>query len=524
MEKAPDIWLCSACPEQAEASDLYRGADGSVTLLDGAPRAADETPVRAQDARKLYAKYGLQLCEHLRGLYTLVICLANGTTVLFQDEFGGALPLYFAPTQSGYCVSTSLGKLLRSTGLPRALDTHSAELFLHYGVVPGARTLVQGVRKLPQMRIAVLRTPFSLSWRLNRYAKTGPDEMPGEAEYFSTFGESLRASCEDITGPLCTALSGGYDSNLILHTLREQTDAPIEALSVGGRSGVDETGVAAQLAALRGNVRFRSRLVGPQTLEHLPDMVFRLQGAVYERGIFLQYELAELARQANASYVILGEGADQVMDVQYGQPLAFLMRALRGIRLPPREMLGLVVLKKNALMLRGVGITPRYPYLHERFVPTARALARQNGTSKAFHKRAVSGALPPEAAVLLQKVGGSTQLKPLFADDLSYERVCAAVRRLPLNRPGRRIRDRYGAEEALRNYCLAMLYLHLFERIFLSGEYDSRFDLPRLDEPLSAFLDALPSDAPSYPLPTPRGRNPVQRLAVRCVKKALHRK
>ena len=76
-------------------------------------------------------------------------------------------------------------------------------------------------------------------------------------------------------------LSAGYDSNSILSYIkRAQPGSRVEAFSIGGQRGINETDDARTIARMYSNVSFHSSLVGPHTLEYLDEIVHMLEGSV----------------------------------------------------------------------------------------------------------------------------------------------------------------------------------------------------------------------------------------------------
>ena len=60
-------------------------------------------------------------------------------------------------------------------------------------------------------------------------------------------------------------------------------------------------------------------LTDKDTLSTLPDLVWRLEGAVYEVGNFLQYELNRTLAENGVKRIFCGECADQVLHEDYLQ-------------------------------------------------------------------------------------------------------------------------------------------------------------------------------------------------------------
>ena len=183
---------------------------------------------------------------------------------------------------------------------------------------------------------------------------------------------------------------------------------------------------------------------------------------MYERGIFLQYELSRLIHMHSGHRLICGECADQVFHAkayQQAQEGTFLFDYFHT----PYEMAANVVLKKSALMLRSFGITGAYPFLDMNVLRLGYRTRARNGIDKHFHKEQCHKYLPDYVCASLSKVGGSTSLCALV--DPSFDAISAA-KKLRYYSDAFRITEKYERREAELDYFFSLKYLLSFERQF----------------------------------------------------------
>ena len=259
------------------------------------------------------------------------------------------------------------------------------------------------------------------------------------------------------------ALSGGFDSNMLLYLVKSLfPTTKVDCFSVGGTIGTNEISTAYSIAQKYDNVNFTSALVSSSTLDSFDDIVFRLQGCTYERGIFLQYELAKMLHSHNCTHLICGECADQVFhsdsykDLDEG-------RFLYGYKESPFEMASYVVLKKSAVMLNSFGITGIYPYLDTGVVEIGAMTRLKNGDNKAFHRQQCKKYIPKDIFNSLCKVGGSTQLLPLMDKGKDYEMLCKKSKYYDSTF---RFTEKYPRQESIMDYYLSLQFIESFERQF----------------------------------------------------------
>ena len=101
-------------------------------------------------------------------------------------------------------------------------------------------------------------------------------------------------------------LSNGYDSNLILHTIRSFINRRIHAFTIGGKKGRNEIPFVSNNLRSYNNIVHHTGIVDECIFEYFPDIVWRLDGTLYEGGVFLQYALSKLAREKGAYCMICG--------------------------------------------------------------------------------------------------------------------------------------------------------------------------------------------------------------------------
>jgi len=454
----------------------------------------------------LYRRHGPRLAAHIGGRFTLV--LHDGErrcAYVLQDAASSPLNLYYAVGDGLFYFDTSLKRLLRRSGLPRRPDAAGREAFLHNGFIPSERTLLEGVSKLPPGGGLRLDLETGRPHRLHRQAPVRRGGLLAAALDYHRALRRVIASEVDRIPRLGVGLSGGYDSNLLLFLLRQARRRGCRLLTIGVRDEADEVRRAARIARRYPGVEHHVGWVGPHTLQRLPDIVWRLEGAVYERGIFLQYELARLARHEGCRALLCAECADQVLAPGFrAGPPPHPTRL--GWATHPYEMGLMLVLKKNGILCNSFSVDTLYPYLDEGIVERGARLAPLNGRRKVLHRLWAHLHLPWSVAAHLRKAPGTTRLRPLFESEARF----AALRRLLADQPAESAPDRCrrnpdGApDEQARDLLLKGLYLRLFDVLIASGAYDAFFDAPGFDWSLDDILAGGPSRDQSSQCPALR--------------------
>lgn len=328
---------------------------------------------------RLYHQYAEQMTAHVGGTYLAVIYdKATGRLTILQDRMTSPVTLYYTEHEGSLFYASSLKTLLCTIRMPRALNEEAVEEFLINGYLYGEQTLVRGVSKLNASHALITE-----NGQIRQVEVSYPCKAMSKGEALDSWKETLDAAIERCTqgeSEINLPISSGYDSSYILQVAAGKTDRPVNAFSIGGQFGKNE------LPAVRENIRsypqvsLHTALTSHETLQYFPDIVWRLEGAVFEVGIFLQYELAKLVRKQNKRFLVCGECADQVMNENFlRQERMFPVQANNcpqyyAFDQYPYIFGSHLILKKNGILFNSFDIETRYPYLDERFLSAAQAL------------------------------------------------------------------------------------------------------------------------------------------------------
>lgn len=387
----------------------------------------------------------------------------NGRLMLASQFFGTAYPIYLMEDNGKLYFSDSLISIRKISNKRFYLNTDMLPYFFYNGFLPGKHTLIQGVYKLPPRKSLVVENGKCLIGnQIFSFSSVLSERDSLEKKYYNAMVDALTRSLGK-RDSINLALSGGFDSNMLLYLVKSLfPKTKVDCFSVGGTIGTNEISTAYSIAQKYDNVNFTSALVSSSILDSFDDIVFRLQGCTYERGIFLQYELAKMLHNHKCTHLICGECADQVFhsdsykDLDEG-------RFLYGYKESPFEMASYVVLKKSAVMLKSFGITGIYPYLDTGVVEIGAMTRLENGDNKAFHRQQCKKYIPKDIFNKLCKVGGTTQLLPLMDEGKDYEMLCKKSKYYDSTF---RFTGKYPRQESIMDYYLSLQFIESFERQF----------------------------------------------------------
>lgn len=379
-----------------------------------------ETDNRINDGKMivdLFKTRGTGITELISGSYIAII-LSEGKLFAFHDRTTSPLTLYYTLNGENLYLSTSLRSVIVSSGNKAEFNDTNIGEFLTNGFIYGESTLVKDIFKLKAFHCLEASDGKIIQTEI-KYAV----EKISKGEALERFKPSLDKAIiksfdgiEDISLPL----SAGYDSNYICHIITENTDKKSTAFSIGGKHGKNEVPIVKSNVEHYKNLALETAVTDNETLRNLPDIVWRLEGNVYECGLFLQYELASLVSSKGKRSLICGECADQVMNINYLSPDRLEIKSTPEkpfyyeFSEYPFIFGSYLILKKNGILSNSFDIETRYPYLDNDVVSVNHALRQLNLKDKRVHVANCNEHLPAEVVANMTKIGGSTDCHSLF--------------------------------------------------------------------------------------------------------------
>lgn len=411
----------------------------------------------------LFIQYREVAFEKISGIFSAIVT-DGAHYYLVKSVIGSPVDLYFTKTKEALVISNKLCLLLDKMEQVELCEKRIHDEFLTYGFLTGSATLIQNVEKVPLGRCFIIDANGGLA--ADYSLKIPEGKRRTEQNAMETYPKLIRNVIERQIGNekrIAVTMSSGYDSNYLVWNIAMITENTVDAFCIGGKKGRNEIENAKALAARYGNVHLHTKLVGSETLIHYPEIIWRLEGSVYERGIFLQYELADLVAKAGCSSIIEGDGADQVMSENFcfsEQPADTDIWHER-----PDMALRYIVLPKNMKMMNSFGIKTNYPYLDYQVINCLNDLKKCNGNSKKFHKQIVSQCIGKELKNKICDSGGTTHLAALLEDT-----GILFTKNAEWNLPSYvELRERYSERETERilDGYFKELYLKLFYKVFI---------------------------------------------------------
>jgi len=198
----------------------------------------------------LYEDEGIEFARRLNGIFAFAIHDARrGILWLARDPIG-VKPLHYAEVGGGLAFGSELKALLAIPSLSREIDPIAVHFSLNLRYIPGERTILRDVRRVPA-GCALRRDSRGIEIR--RYAESAwsPDPRPTEDEWAEEIRETLRRAVKrQLMGDveIGITLSGGIDSSGLVALVRQVSGARLKTFTLGFDEPTDELADARRVA------------------------------------------------------------------------------------------------------------------------------------------------------------------------------------------------------------------------------------------------------------------------------------
>lgn len=266
---------------------------------------------------RLYETRGLDALAELNGMFAFaVLDLRRRRLVAGRDRFG-IKPLYITNAGGRVALASELRTLLRVPGVGREIDHASLWHYLTLRFVPGERSILSGVQRVPAGQVIEVdldtHAVAARSWyRLRFEAEQGLSR--------DEWIERLRAElCDAVVRwnladvPVACSLSGGLDSSAVVALLAEGGVRDLRTYTLGFTDEADdslnELPLARALADRYGTDHHELVVDARELLDDLAAMVWSLDEP-YGGGLPSWYVFRAISQDVKVAHT--GSGGDEL--------------------------------------------------------------------------------------------------------------------------------------------------------------------------------------------------------------------
>ena len=276
-------------------------------------------------------EWGPDVVNRLEGMFAFAIWDARKQRLFVARDRFGQKPLYHIHLDEGFLFASEPKALLALPQVPRTLDVLAMSDYMSLRSIPGTRSLLEGVHKLPAATHGMWsngKLETQRYWRLSYGAKHSGSESAIVADLNDVFLGAVKSHLvADVE--VGAFVSGGIDSSMVAAGMAQATEQPIRTFAIGVKEqGFDERPFAAMLAERYGTNHL-AREASADLIGMLPDMIYSMDEPVdpFAAGVYLVSGLAS----EHVKVALGGDGGDEIFagyDRYAGQRLAEIYGAL----------------------------------------------------------------------------------------------------------------------------------------------------------------------------------------------------
>src|SRR5882724_6266216 len=290
-----------------------------------------ETVLRA------FEQWDTRCFERFRGMFAVALWRESERRLVLVRDRMGIKPLYYYRHGGEVYFGSELKAILEHPSVPRRLDLTALDQYLSVNYVPGERTLIEGIRKVPPGHLLEWRngqTRIEAWWRL-RHEQRRISGEDAKAELDRLLRESVREHLvSDV--PLGVWSSGGVDSSTVLHYAASESAKRLKTFSVSfqGRS-FDESQYFREVARIYGTDHHEFDLNPDIELQTaIEDFAYYSDEPSADAGALPVWFLSRMSRQ-HVTVALSGDGGDEL----FGGYLTYQAdRWNRGLNLIPESV------------------------------------------------------------------------------------------------------------------------------------------------------------------------------------------
>jgi asparagine synthase (glutamine-hydrolysing) len=290
--------------------ELYNFADLRADLARRGHevRGRGDTPVIPH----LYEEYGLGFVEKLEGMFAVALWDAPRQRLVLARDRLGKKPLVWTRLSDGtLAFASELKALLALPGASREPDLVALDAYLALQYVPGTRTGLRNVHRLPPGSLLVAEGGGET---IERYwAPEQSRETLSDDEWIERVREEVTAAVRKRLAadvPLGALLSGGVDSAVVVALMAQASGNPVRTFTVGFADARYDERPYARAVAQHYGTRHDEIVLEPDGAATLPRLAAAFDEPLGDDAALPLFLICEAARR-EVTVALVGDGGDE---------------------------------------------------------------------------------------------------------------------------------------------------------------------------------------------------------------------
>jgi asparagine synthase (glutamine-hydrolysing) len=305
-------------PVASEAGDVVAVFNGELYNF---PDLRDDLAARGHDVRgrgdtpvipHLYEEYGPRFVERLDGMFAIALWDApRGRLVLARDRLGKKPLLWTRLDDGTLAFASELKALLALPGVRREPDLAALDAYLALQYVPGDRTGLAGIHRLPPGSLLVAEGSTE---RVERWwePELVEEQLSDDAWLERVRNEVTAAVRKRLAAdvPLGALLSGGIDSAVVVALMAEASTDAVRTFTVGFEDERYDERRYARAVSERYGTRHEEVVLEPDAVDTLPRLAAAFDEPLGDEAALPLYLICEAARR-DLTVALVGDGGDE---------------------------------------------------------------------------------------------------------------------------------------------------------------------------------------------------------------------
>ena len=267
---------------------------------------------------KAYEYYGTGCFQRLNGQFAVLIWnRRNRELVVARDRFG-IRPLYILPFKDQIYFTSEMKAFDQIPDYSREFD--HARLFEHCLLwnTMGDHTVYKNITSLPAGSYAIFRGGNKIEeeryYDIGRMAGPKFKSFPEAREAFmNLMDDSVKLRLRSDV-PVGAYLSGGIDSSVVLHLIRNHTKRKFKTFSITfDDPEYDESEYQQDMVKHINSEHYSVNINYEKIDRAFPEAVYHFERPVFRTAPVPLYLLSEIVRANDIKVVLTGEGADEIL-------------------------------------------------------------------------------------------------------------------------------------------------------------------------------------------------------------------
>lgn len=266
-----------------------------------------------------YREWGTDCLSRLNGMFAFALYDSRQRQLILARDRAGEKPLFYALADGGLRFASELKALMADPALPRRIDPEALDCYLAMGFVPGERSILRGVKKLPPAHALVfdLNAGQSRLWRYWQLPEPNASAAHDQADEAGLLDE-LEVLLENAVRrqlvadvPVGILLSGGVDSSLVTAmAVRAAPKVKTFTIRFPGFAQYDET-EHARLIARHFGTEHVELVAAESTVDLLPLLARQFDEPMVDSSMIPTYVVSRLVRE-HCTVALGGDGGDEL--------------------------------------------------------------------------------------------------------------------------------------------------------------------------------------------------------------------